>query len=367
MFSRYPRRLLLLLGLFAVGSILLAVCVSIASTSAAKPEVEAPYAASLSRSAAGSALSTLAAPTTATLPGTIPAAKVPSHKGVASSSPTASAQPTAGGGLAVADDSSGPVFGIAAPELLGWSTTEQVQQLEAMKDTGITSIRVDASWYNTQPNGADSYNWTPLDNVVSSIHKAGLTADLIIDGCPPWAAASGASGQFAQPASPTEFGDWAAAVAKRYDGEGANYFEIWNEPNNPAFWSPAPNPAAYTADLEAAYAAIKAVDPAAVVLTGGLAPEANSSNSYNPVTFFEDMYADGAQGSFDGVGDHPYTYPYAPDTVSLGSAWTRCRRPAHRCVASWSHTATRRKRSGSRNSERLPAPEALARPNRVMR
>ena len=101
---------------------------------------------------------------------------------------------------------------------------------------------------------------------------------------------------------------------------GADYFEIWNEPNNPAFWSPAPNPAAYTADLIAAYAAIKAVDPSAVVITGGLAPEADSSNSYSIVTFFGDMYADGAQGSFDAAGDHPYTFPADPDSDSQG-AW----------------------------------------------
>ena len=115
--------------------------------------------------------------------------------------------------------------------------------------------------------------------MVASIQKAGLSADLIIDGCPSWAAVSGAQGnQFAQPASPAAFADWAAAVAKRYGGEGANYFEIWNEPNNPAFWAPKPNPAAYTADLKAAYAAIKAVDPAAVVLSGGLAPEDGQLN-----------------------------------------------------------------------------------------
>ena len=150
-----------------------------------------------------------------------------------------------------------------------------------MKATGITSIRVDADWYGGQPDGPDSYDWTALDQVVASIQEVGLSADLIIDGCPPWAAVSGAQGnQFAQPASPAAFANWAAAVAKRYDGKGAKYFEIWNEPNNPSFWAPRPDPAAYTADLKAAYAAIKNVDPSAIVLSGGLAPEPNSSTSY---------------------------------------------------------------------------------------
>jgi hypothetical protein len=191
-----------------------------------------------------------------------------------------------------------------------------------MKAMGMTSVRVDASWYNTQFNGPDSYNWAPLDTTVSAIQSAGLTADLIIDQCPPWAAASGASGNFAQPASPTAFGNFAAAVAKRYYGNGANYFEIWNEPNIQAFWSPTPDPAAYTADLKAAYTAIKAVTPSAVVITGGTAPAADASDSYDDVTFVQDMYADGAQGYFDALGDHPYSYPFTPDSVTLGSAWS---------------------------------------------
>jgi len=112
-------------------------------------------------------------------------------------------------------------------------------------------------------------------------------------------------------------------VAKRYDGKGAKYFEIWNEPNNPSFWAPRPDPAAYTADLKAAYAAIKNVDPSAIVLSGGLAPEPNSSTSYAPLTFLADMYADGAKGSFDGVGFHPYSYPIDPDTFNPGSAWSQ--------------------------------------------
>jgi hypothetical protein len=196
------------------------------------------------------------------------------------------------------------------------------QELAGMKAMGLTSIRVDASWYITQAGGPDSYDWTPLDTAVSAIQSAGLTADLIIDQCPPWAAASGASGQFAQPASPTEFGNFAAAVAKRYYGMGAKYFEIWNEPNIAEFWSPAPDPAAYTADLKAAYTAIKAVVPSAVVITAGLAPAADGSDTLDTVTFVQDMYADGAQGYFDGIGDHPYTFPFAPDNVLLGSAWS---------------------------------------------
>ena len=132
---------------------------------------------------------------------------------------------------------------------------------------GITSVRLDANWYWGQPNGAgSSFVWAPLDEAVGAIQQAGLSADLIIDGCPAWAAVSGAAGnEFAQPASSAAFAAWAGAVAARYADKGVEFFEIWNEEN--INWAPVPNPGAYTADLKAAYAAIKAADPSAVVLS----------------------------------------------------------------------------------------------------
>ncbi len=209
------------------------------------------------------------------------------------------------------------LVGFAAAELLDSSSSDQVHQLEQMKSMGMTSVRVDANWAGGEPSQG-SFDWSALDAIMASVHKVGLTADLIIDGCPPWAAAAGASGQFAQPASPAQFGAWAGAVAARYGSKGADYFEIWNEPNNSQFWSPSPNAAAYTADLEAAYAKIKSADPSSVVISAGLAP--GSSTVIDPVTFLADMYAAGAQGSFDAVGDHPYTFPADPDNDSQG-AW----------------------------------------------
>lgn len=323
MFRRSSWGLLLpKLALLTMGVIVLAACGSGTPKPTAARATGAPGSFGDPAAAAPLAIASVPAADSAKKAVSTPSASGSSKGRGKAASVNSSGNPASGGNAAAASNSGGLVTGIAVDALLSWSPTEQAQQLAAMKATGVTSIRVDASWYNTQAAGAGSYNWAPLDTAVSSIQQAGLTADLIIDQCPPWAAASGAQGPFAQPASPTAFGNFAAAVAQRYYGKGAKYFEIWNEPNNPAFWSPAPNPAAYTADLQAAYTAIKAVTPSAVVLTGGLAPQADSSNSYDIVTFFQDMYADGAAGYFDGVGDHPYTYPYAPDSVTLGSAWT---------------------------------------------
>lgn len=216
-----------------------------------------------------------------------------------------------------------PIFGIADNDLFGQPAKIQAAQFSAMKSIGMTSVRVDANWREVQPAGPENFNWSALDQEVQSIRSAGMSVDLIIDGCPSWAAVPGArNDMFAQPASSAQFATWAAEVATHYRNMGVRYFEIWNEPNLNKFWHPRPNPSAYTADLVAAYASIKKADPAAIVISGGLSPASDNGINFAPVTFLAKMYRDGVKGSFDYLGDHPYSYPLLPDTYSPSSAWS---------------------------------------------
>jgi hypothetical protein len=216
------------------------------------------------------------------------------------------------------------VIGVADPQFVGQTTAVQVSQVAAMKAIGITSLRIDANWDSVQYGGPGTYDWTKLDQAVRVARAAGFSMDLIIDGCPPWAALAGTAGDTSPlPASAAQFAGWAAAVAARYGPEGVGTFEIWNEPNTAAFWPPAADPAAYTKILVAAYAAIKKVDPAALVVSGGLAPETNDGTDISPIDFVEAMYADGAKGSFDALGYHAYCFPALPDTYESWSAWSQ--------------------------------------------
>jgi polysaccharide biosynthesis protein PslG len=213
-------------------------------------------------------------------------------------------------------------FGIADPVLLSETIQMQAAQLAVMKAMGITSVRVDADWRMVQAAGPKTFNWTRLDRVVNSARAAGLSVDLIIDGCPRWAARAGTSGDSSpQPASSAQYATWAADVAARYAPKGLDTFEIWNEPNSALFWQPKPSPSAYTADLVAAYSAIKAVDPSAFVISGGLAPTVTKDSNISAIDFLKSMYADGAKGSFDALGYHPYSFPELPDVY--GSGWSQ--------------------------------------------
>ena len=216
------------------------------------------------------------------------------------------------------------LVGISDPALVGEPPKVQRSQLVAMKSIGIDSIRFDADWAMVQPDSPRKFDWTELDQAVDSARAAGMSVDLIIDGCPPWAALSGTrDDQTPVPASPHNYARWAASVAARYAPRGVNLFEIWNEPNAADTWSPRASPSAYTADLIAAYSAIKAVDRSAFIISGGLAPAATNGRDFSPIDFLKAMYADGAKGSFDALGYHAYSYPALPYTYEPWSAWSQ--------------------------------------------
>jgi hypothetical protein len=104
-------------------------------------------------------------------------------------------------------------------------------------------------------------------------------------------------------------------VAARYQGRIAAY-EIWNEPNLNYEWGyRRPDPAEYTALLQSAYRAIKVVDPAALVISGGLAPtgDGNPPEAWGDLDYLAGMYRAGAQGYFDALGSHPYSFGRPPD------------------------------------------------------
>jgi hypothetical protein len=110
--------------------------------------------------------------------------------------------------------------------------------------------------------------------------------------------------------------DWAAycgTVAGRYAGRIAAY-QVWNEPNLSREWgSRPPDAAAYSGLLRACAEAIRAADPAAIVISAGLAPTGTNDDSARPDdVFLQQMYDAGFQQWADVVGMHAPGYS-APD------------------------------------------------------
>jgi hypothetical protein len=184
--------------------------------------------------------------------------------------------------------------------------------MDGVKASGAKWIRLDINWEVIQYLGPSSYNWTPWDNVVSAARVRGLNVLGLILHTPPWARPAGTTDAY-NPTNLTDYATFAKAAVTHFSPQGVHAYEVWNEPNIVNFWAPGPDPARYTQMLKLAYSAIKQADPTATVVSAGLSPYGSygqtDSQHMNPVTFLEKMYANGAAGSFDAVGWHPYNYP----------------------------------------------------------
>jgi aryl-phospho-beta-D-glucosidase BglC (GH1 family) len=227
--------------------------------------------------------------------------------GTQSSSATVTAAPlTAAAAAAAAATGAGsqqPGIAFESPAQMG-------KDLDAIVAAGMTWVRVDFFWSSIQAAGPTSFVWGPTDAFVKAAKARGLNILALVAYAPSWAR-SGAS-DYSPPKDPRDYANFVGVAARRYAPSGVHAWEIWNEPNLAMFWYPKADSAAYSALLKRAYPAIKAADPKAIVVSGGLAPALDTAKDRSPMTFLSDVYAHGGAGNFDAVGYHPYSFPYAP-------------------------------------------------------
>jgi Cellulase (glycosyl hydrolase family 5) len=170
-------------------------------------------------------------------------------------------------------------------------------ELAALRTLGTHWVRMFVGWPELEPSrGSYKALWFSAFEKLSGELPAGTKVILDVLGSPAWE--TGSSDIHTPPANPNDYAAFVAYLAQRLGGRVAAY-EIWNEEDEPRFWTGAPNPAAYVQLLRAAYPAIKNAEPNATVVLGGL-----TGNDYS---FLEGVYAAGGKGYFDAVGVHTDT------------------------------------------------------------
>lgn len=227
-------------------------------------------------------------------------------------------------------------FGIAPGAGFFVGNPDLTRSLNDFKTLGVHWIRSGIPWHNFEPDdpatlapGASKWNWKGVDAFVSTMRSPayngvfGLIVN--IETPPTWATRPSHIAHINCPIqAPFDlkaYADAVAALAQHLQGT-ASVFELENEPNigvasaahgfATGAW-PVPNPCGYAQLLKLTTPAVHAVRPDATVLVGGLGGVQTISGGRIPAdAFLNALYANGAQGSFDGVSYHPYSSPSLP-------------------------------------------------------
>jgi hypothetical protein len=184
---------------------------------------------------------------------------------------------------------------------------------------GANSVRVDLSWSTIELNGKGVHDpgyVAKVDRFMTDAASRNIKVIATLWTTPCWASSAPDTAkqacagswwdrgvQYYAPANPNDYADIAAWVAQRWGSKMAA-LEVWNEPNLSNSLNSA-NPAAdYAAILKAAYPRVKVAAP--------LLPVLGPAMAFSDGDFLEALYAQGIQGSFDGLSFHPYNEWRAP-------------------------------------------------------
>lgn len=232
-------------------------------------------------------------------------------------------------------DESSSTLGFADSDMFGLTPAQVDQHLDQMQAMGVNDVRIMIPWAAVEFY-EDAYDYSMVDYMVNAADSRGMGILAVLNSSPYWAVPAGQPGISGQPEDPAAYAEFVSRVATRYQGKVGAY-EVWNEPNSALSFAPSPDPVAYTELLQAAYPAIKAADPDAIVVGGVTGAVVDYGDILkNPVSFTDEMYAAGAQGYFDALSFHPYLYslPFSQGAPYPESPLTQVERMRQIMVAS---------------------------------
>lgn len=179
-----------------------------------------------------------------------------------------------------------------------YATLEAVgRALDLAVEAGVGMIRMDFLWSDLEPQRG-RFEFDRYDAIVRETRRRGIGLLGMLQYNAAWSDRA-----WNEPPDPAAFEAFARRVVRRYQDQ-IRYWEIWNEPDHPNYWTPQDNLAAYSQLLRRTTKAIKEEDPSAMVLFGGLAQNFTSR--------LTDLYRQAGKEAFDVINLHPFTDPFHP-------------------------------------------------------
>ncbi len=217
-----------------------------------------------------------------------------------------------------------------------WYNPHDTVHLAWAKQGNFSHVKQVFAWKEIQP-GQNLWDWERADEVVALAEGNGVKLVARLSDAPMWAhpdlpGVQDTDYHDAPPTDPADFAHYCSAVATRYQGRISAY-QIWNEPNLTREWGNAPpDAAAYVELLAACSDAIRAADPAAILISAGLSPTGNHDEiAHRDDLYLQAMYDHGFQQYVDVVGVHAPGFSnveYGPDDAERdgNGRWATFRR-----------------------------------------
>jgi hypothetical protein len=184
------------------------------------------------------------------------------------------------------------------------SLSRAIDDLAFARTAGAKVLRIAFGWDAMEPRRGE-FDWSFWDDFVRSAAEQGITLIPYVCYTPRWAARDpGENFWRSPPRDPEDFGRFMGALVRRY-GAQIRSWELWNEPDNPAYWL---GTASQFAEMvRAGSRAVRAADPRATVVLGGIATE---------IDFLEKLFRDERIApAVDVVNLHSYFETWHPDPI----------------------------------------------------
>jgi hypothetical protein len=203
-----------------------------------------------------------------------------------------------------------------------------------LSKANVKTVRWSMPWSNIEPSKGN-FNWTLPDKVIGGLAARGISVLPVVYGSPSWVAKPRTKPPLGSKEDRQAWKDFLTAAVNRY-GSGGSFWsgtgplgflsrhsgkaaqpvsawQIWNEPNLPAYFQPHPSPGKYGDLLSLAHKAIKGADSSAKVVIAGM--PGNAVGGIDAPKFYSRLYQQkGFKNDFDIAALHPYG-PFLPNVI----------------------------------------------------
>lgn len=171
-----------------------------------------------------------------------------------------------------------------------------------MEEGGVGSLRFPIEWSQVEPQPG-VYDFARTDAIVAGAVARGIEPLPFVWASPEWLTGNKAIPPLGSSAEKRTWQDFLAVLVERYRGS-IDRWQLWNEANFKVYWKPKPDPEGYAELVRISAKSIRAGDPDAEIILGGVAPV---KRGMLPWEFLEGVYdVKGIERSFETIAVHPY-------------------------------------------------------------